>query len=224
MSDTKSQQNKQNYECVYNSWNVYMYTITFKPQFEKCSQFLHEDRNWINIGTITPTERNFNPNCFCLCCNKKINPIHIIFNSVSCQNSNKIMTVKTNITSSEGLKWCTLYFWNMLRNENRIYDPALFLLTWFNLNPAWISIYINYKVWDEISYPFPNFNGCTVEVYEWISNFILHFYSACDYLSVLGLNLNRVSKKDPRWHCQSNKIPTVVCMWRDDEINALVQG
>ena len=26
-------------------------------------------------------------------------------------------------------------------------------------------------MWDEITYPFLNFNGATVEVYEWISNF-----------------------------------------------------
>ena len=25
------------------------------------------------------------------------------------------------------------------------------------------------KMWDEITYPFPNFNGATVEVWEWIS-------------------------------------------------------
>ena len=31
------------------------------------------------------------------------------------------------------------------------------------------------KVWDEITYPFPNFNGVTVEVWEWISDVILHF-------------------------------------------------
>ena len=31
------------------------------------------------------------------------------------------------------------------------------------------------KVWDEITYPFPNFNCSTVEVWEWISNFIPHF-------------------------------------------------
>ena len=30
------------------------------------------------------------------------------------------------------------------------------------------------KVWDEITYPFPNFNGATVEVWVWISNFIPH--------------------------------------------------
>ena len=29
-------------------------------------------------------------------------------------------------------------------------------------------------MWDEITYPFLNFNGATVEVYEWISNFIPH--------------------------------------------------
>ena len=30
------------------------------------------------------------------------------------------------------------------------------------------------KVWDEITCPFPNFSGCTVEVWEWISTFISH--------------------------------------------------
>ena len=29
--------------------------------------------------------------------------------------------------------------------------------------PAWISNYIHYKVWNEITYPFPNFNGCAVK-------------------------------------------------------------
>ena len=31
--------------------------------------------------------------------------------------------------------------------------------------------YIHHKVWDEIKNPFPYFNGGTVEVWEWISNF-----------------------------------------------------
>ena len=33
------------------------------------------------------------------------------------------------------------------------------LLTWINLN----SSMDKYKVWDDITYPFPNFNGCTVQ-------------------------------------------------------------
>ena len=32
------------------------------------------------------------------------------------------------------------------------------------LIPAWVSNCIHYKVWDEITYPFLNFNSCTVEV------------------------------------------------------------
>ena len=38
-----------------------------------------------------------------------------------------------------------------------------------------ISNYIHYKVWDEITYPLPIFNAATVEVWEWIRNFIPHF-------------------------------------------------
>ena len=50
------------------------------------------------------------------------------------------------------------------------------LLTWFNFtNLAWVSNHMPGKVWDEITYPFPNFNGATVEVWEWISSFIPHY-------------------------------------------------
>ena len=41
-------------------------------------------------------------------------------------------------------------------------------------NPPWISNYIHYEKWNEITYPIPNFNGCTVEVWDWISNFTPH--------------------------------------------------
>ena len=45
------------------------------------------------------------------------------------------------------------------------------LLTW--VISAWISNHMH--SWDEITYQFPNFNGSTVEVWEWINNFITHF-------------------------------------------------
>ena len=47
---------------------------------------------------------------------------------------------------------------------------------WYGLTliPAWISKHMPRKVWNEITYPFPNFNGGSVEVWEWISNFIPH--------------------------------------------------
>ena len=52
---------------------------------------------------------------------------------------------------------------------------STFYLHGFTLIPAWISNYIYYKMWYEITYPFSNFNGEAVEVWEWISNFISHF-------------------------------------------------
>ena len=48
------------------------------------------------------------------------------------------------------------------------------------------------KVWDEITYSFLNFNGCTVEVSEWISNFTPHFI---DDVITYPLKLNHVSKR-----------------------------
>ena len=40
---------------------------------------------------------------------------------------------------------------------------------------TWISCHTPNKVWDEITYPFLNFHRYTVEVCEWLSQFILHF-------------------------------------------------
>ena len=53
-----------------------------------------------------------------------------------------------------------------------------------------------------ISYAFPNFNSCTVAVWEWIINFIPHFIlDVITYpISMLGFKLNHVSKRGPRWH------------------------
>ena len=55
---------------------------------------------------------------------------------------------------------------------NRIFMGPLLLTE--TLIPAWINNHMPSKMWDEISYPFPNFNSYTVEVWEWISNFISH--------------------------------------------------
>ena len=35
--------------------------------------------------------------------------------------------------------------------------------------------YAHYGLWDEITYPFRNFNGCNIEVYKHICNFTPHF-------------------------------------------------
>ena len=40
---------------------------------------------------------------------------------------------------------------------------------------AWISHYSHHNMCDEIIYPFPNFNGWTVYIWQRISDFALHF-------------------------------------------------
>ena len=51
---------------------------------------------------------------------------------------------------------------NELMHPSHIIGP--FYLHGLTLIPAWISNYTHYNVWDEITYPFLNFNGATVEV------------------------------------------------------------
>ena len=68
------------------------------------------------------------------------------------------------------------------------------------LIPAWISNCIHYKVWDEINYPF-SFNGCNRWSLGTDKSFHHTLHWAYDYLSILGLKLNHVSKKDPVCTC-----------------------
>ena len=69
-----------------------------------------------------------------------------------------------------------------------------FYLHGLTLISALISNYIHYKVWDEITYPFSNFNSATVEVWEWISNFIPHFTGHMIAYSCWDKKLIQVSK------------------------------
>ena len=59
------------------------------------------------------------------------------------------------------------------------------------LHPLWCVGWNNY--------PLPSFNGTTVDVWEWIRNFTPHFIMANgNYLSMMEVKLNHVSKWDPR--------------------------
>ena len=85
----------------------------------------------------------------------------------------------------------TIICWKCLQYSNVLIRKSMFKQTTFcnstspwlwarfvfrySLVLTWISNYMLGKVWDEITYPFPNFNGFTVEVWERISYFIPHF-------------------------------------------------
>ena len=79
------------------------------------------------------------------------------------------------------------------------------------------------KVWDEFTYPFPNFNICTVEVWEWISDSFTHYtmvvvtYPCCEkencvkhtHVSLFhDLTPNNDSGRVPLiWQSDDNKMP-----------------
>ena len=54
-------------------------------------------------------------------------------------------------------------------------DPFLHGLTLISVRISNHIIHMLSKVWDEITYSFPNFNGAAVEVWEWIINIIAYF-------------------------------------------------
>ena len=73
------------------------------------------------------------------------------------------------------------------------------LLTW--INSAWMRNHMPSKVWDEITYQFPNFNDTTVLVWERISNFVPHFIMGVIIIHA-GINFK------PCWY----KGPLNICM------------
>ena len=52
-----------------------------------------------------------------------------------------------------------------------LYQKELFYKYGLTSILTWISNRMPSKMWNEITYPFPNFNSMTVEVWEWVSNF-----------------------------------------------------
>ena len=59
------------------------------------------------------------------------------------------------------------------------------------LIPARTSNFIQFIVWDNITYPFPNFNGGAVGVWKWISKFVQHFTGH------VRIKINHVSERAP---------------------------
>ena len=66
--------------------------------------------------------------------------------------------------------------------------PVAPFLTWITFMPAWISDRAPCNVFDEITYPFPNFRSLRID-----KQFHPTRYNACDYLSMLELNLTHIS-------------------------------
>ena len=81
------------------------------------------------------------------------------------------------------LKWF-VFVSRLLHSVPHPRDPFYYYV--LTLTLAWISNYMSSKVWNEITYPFLNFNGATVEVWKSISDCISNFI--IDVITYLWLN------------------------------------
>ena len=89
---------------------------------------------------------------------------------------NETILTETASTIMKLPEFC-LIFWQ-ISNCLRIYEIAWVLSEFAEKSHfAWIFAELGEncnKVWDKITYPITNFNGFTVEIWEWVSNFISH--------------------------------------------------
>ena len=72
--------------------------------------------------------------------------------------------IKANFTNMRTAKIDSLVSNNTVQRDKRLIYWASFYYYGLTLIPAWISNYVHFKMWDEITYPFLNFNGTTIKV------------------------------------------------------------
>ena len=87
---------------------------------------------------------------------------------------------KLCVAHAPGMPWTFFRLYRLI---------STLLQTWFNFNLSLDKLSRAQLVWNEITYPFINFNVTIGEVLEWISNLIPHFIIVP---SMLGSKLNHV--------------------------------
>ena len=65
-------------------------------------------------------------------------------------------------------KYCHAGVWICRLSPQNLYGQTVgaLLLIWIYLILVWISNYVHYEMWDEITYLSPNFHGATTEVWD----------------------------------------------------------
>ena len=95
------------------------------------------------------------------------------------------------------------------------------------LIPACTSNYMHHKIWDYNSFPLPNFNSCTVEVWEWTSSFIPHFimdvftYPCLVTMWCLCAFFPILPQLDVPFYVKKPKLENFMCLWGFEYIKKL---
>ena len=143
------------------------------PPLLKTVTFKHSEFLYIHIAVLLA----FHNVCRLLVCYKYLNSsgafskisINKAFPSHHCPRVIGNTFHRPCLWASEYSKKFKLVSLNMSIPRGPFYQHGLILI------PAWICNHMPSEVWDEITYPFPNFDDATVEVWQWINDFVPHF-------------------------------------------------
>ena len=178
--------------CCPGCWLIGLYSLVY---ISSSFQFLNGIQNWKHAAVTRSKSKLFIPVSDGIICraDSRFAPCQwetvLLSNDVSHWLGSSLESVLNMwmVLVNAGFRWTnvdlSIRSWPKEYVTVHFYDSALdidlgpLLLTWINFIPSmdkWFHLFF-FKVWDEITYPFPNFNSCTVEVWEWISNFKPHF-------------------------------------------------
>ena len=139
--------------CVYShfGWIIYHYTWCHPPikcYFHLLCSHMVFNMYVIHKASLVRSVQWPRVCCLCTCVNIELMRRAYVFVSKSLKKS--ILEKKTFIT------------WQNPSSASHMLGSFGYYVYGLTLIPAWISKHIPRKVWDRITHPFPNFNGCTV--------------------------------------------------------------
>ena len=133
---------------IWPKWGIFIYLFNncLFPQHIPCANLSLTDSDWTKMSAIfwKHFQMHFSQWKFCMLIQFPVNKD--AFDSIGSCKGFVPKRQQTNARNNNRHSWGPFYYHGL------------------TLIPAWISNYIHCKVWDEITYPFLNFNGCTVEV------------------------------------------------------------
>ena len=148
-----------------------MLNITHFPLF-KVRFLIQLPGNWFMLmvmdnGTITATQfTSCSTNWHPLSCHPHYLPLPQIISSISPDKLRKILLPLKNAFLSNKW-WCwhvKVIFLLSIEEQHHITNILNNTTNLYYTSHTWISNYIHYNMLEEITYPFLNFNGATVDV------------------------------------------------------------
>ena len=140
-------------------WNIRFGSLLCQVYFKPCQG----PSQWMNGWNVLPTQLHWNKLGSIPLPGKSLfyfyNGNRTPIKTILYQNTQKIFTMETSFHHSNIRCGSSISGLRHIILKSYTYYSIGFLVI-----PACISDFTHYELWDEITYPFLNFNGCTVEI------------------------------------------------------------